>query len=207
MDVQFSVIGKGVPRVDAVLKATGQAKYGADYSLPGMLFGKILRSPHPHAKILNIDISRAKKLIGVKDIVTGKDFPGARYGFMAHTRDQTPLAIDKVRYIGDEVAAVVAVDEDTAEEALDLIDVDYEVLPAVFDPEEAIKEGSPQLHNHVKNNMSAEAHFAFGDVEKGFKESDYVREDVYKTQAIKHGFLEPHASLATVDATGKKFSD
>lgn len=203
MEKEFSVIGKGVPRVDAVLKATGQAKYGADYALPGMLFGKILRSPHPHAKTLNIDTSKASKLIGVQAIVTGKDFPGTKYGCMGHTRDQSPLANEKVRYIGDEVAAIAAVDEDTAEEALGLVDVDYEILPAVFDPDEAIKEGAPQIHDHVRNNISAEAHFEHGDIQKAFKESYLVREDVYNTQAIKHGFLEPHTSLCNIDANGK----
>ena len=134
METQFSVIGKGVPRVDAIAKATGQARYGADYASSGMLFGKILRSPYSHAKILNIDTSKAKKVKGVKEVITGKDFPGFKYGCMSHTRDQTPLAVDKVRYIGDEVAAVAAVDEDTAEEAVDLIDGDYEIVPAGFDP-------------------------------------------------------------------------
>jgi CO/xanthine dehydrogenase Mo-binding subunit len=138
MKEELSVVGKGVPRVDGILKATGKATYGADFSLPGMLHGKILRSTVPHARILNIDTRKALKLSGVKAIITGKDFPwGLKYGFTPITRDQTPLAQDKVRYIGDEVAAVAAIDEDTAEEALDLIKVEYEELPAVFDPFEA----------------------------------------------------------------------
>jgi len=204
MEEELSVVGKGVPKVDAVLKATGKAVYGADFSLPGMLYGKVLRSTVPHAKILNIDTSKALKLPGVRAVITGRDFPwGLKYGFTAITRDQTPLAQDKVRYIGDEVAAVAAIDEDIAEEALDLIKVDYEELPAVFDPFEAMKEGAPQLHDHVKNNISASQHLAFGDVEKGFRESDHVREDEFTTQAIKHGFLEPHASVGLWDPTGK----
>lgn len=204
MKEETSVIGKGVPKVDAVLKATGRAGYGADFSLPGMLHGKILRSPIPHGKILHIDTKKALKLPGVRAIVTGKDFPwGLKYGFTAATRDQTPLAQEKVRYIGDEVAAVAAIDEDVAEEALDLIKVDYEELPAVFDPFEAMKEGAPQIHDHVKNNISAEQHLGFGDVEKGFQESDHVREDEFRTQAIKHGFLEPHASVGLWDPSGK----
>lgn len=204
MKEQLSVVGKGVPKVDGVLKATGKAVYGADFSLPGMLHGKVLRSMVPHAKILNIDTSKALKLPGVRAVVTGKDFPwGLKYGFTAITRDQTPLAQEKVRYIGDEVAAVAAIDEDIAEEALDLIEVEYEPLPAVFDPFEAMKDDAPQIHDHVKNNISASQHLELGDVEKGFQESDHVREDEFTTQAIKHGFLEPHASVGLWDPSGK----
>jgi len=204
MKEEFSVVGKGVPKVDGILKATGKAVYGADFSLPGMLYGKVLRSTVPHAKILNIDTSKALKLPGVRAIITGKDFPwGMKYGFTATTRDQTPLAQDKVRYIGDEVAAVAAIDEDIAEDALDLIKVEYEELPAVFDPFEAMKEGAPQIHDYAKNNIGAEQHLDLGDVEKGFQESDHVREDEFSTQAIKHGFLEPHASVGLWDPSGK----
>jgi len=204
MKEELRVVGKGVPKVDGILKATGKAVYGADFSLPGMLHGKILRSTVPHARILNIDTSKALRLPGVRAIITGKDFPwGLKYGFTAITRDQTPLAQDKVRYIGDEVAAIAAIDEHIAEEALDHIKVEYEELPAVFDPFETMKEGAPQLHDHVKNNISAEQHLAFGDVEKGFRESDHVREDEFTTQAIKHGFLEPHASVGLWDPSGK----
>ena len=204
MKEELSVVGKGVPRVDGILKATGKAVYGADYSLPGMLYGKVLRSTVPHAKILNIDTSKALKLPGVRAVITGKDFPwGMKYGFTATSRDQTPLAQDKVRYIGDEVAAVAAINEDIAEEALDLIKVEYEELPAVFDPFEAMKEGAPQIHDYVKNNIGAEQHLDLGDVEKGFQESDHVREDEFSTQAIKHGFLEPHASVGLWDPSGK----
>jgi len=204
MKEELSVVGKGIPRVDGVLKATGKAVYGADFSLPGMLYGKILRSTVPHAKILNIDTSKALKLPGVRAIITGRDFPwGLKYGFTAFTRDQTPLAQDKVRYIGDEVAAVAAISEDIAEEALDLIKVEYEELPAVFDPFEAMKEGAPQLHDHVKNNISASHHSVIGDMEQGFRESDHVREDEFTTQAIKHGFLEPHACVGLWDQSGK----
>ena len=204
MKEELSVVGKGVPKIDGILKATGKATYGADFSLPGLLHGKILRSTVPHARILNINTSKALRLPGVRAIITGKDFPwGLKYGFTAITRDQTPLAQDKVRYIGDEVAAIVAIGEDIAEEALDHIKVEYEELPAVFDPFEAMKEGAPQLHDHVKNNISAEQHLAFGDVEKGFRESDHVREDEFTTQAIKHGFLEPHASVGLWDPSGK----
>ena len=198
----YSVIGHSVPKKDGWVKVTGEAKFADDLYFPGMLHGKLLHSPHPHAKIIHIDSSRAEKLRGVRGIVTGKEFPGVLYGNFSHTRDYLPLAIDRVRYIGEEVAAVAAVDLDTAEEALDLIQVEYEPLPAVFDPEEAMQPGAPQLYDHAPNNVAAESHFQFGDVEKGFAESDYLREDVFETQAMKHAMLEPHACVGLWDATG-----
>jgi len=135
---QFSVIGKPYPRVDAREKVTGAAKYAADYSLPDMLWCKLVRSPYPHAKILNIDTSQALRLPGVKAIVTGKDFGGWSWGWMPATRDESPLAVSKIRYLAEAVAGVAAIDEDTAEEACDLVKVEYEELPGVFDPEEAM---------------------------------------------------------------------
>ena len=121
---EYSVVGKRVPRVDGIAKATGKAEYTVDVTLPGMLYGKVLTSPYPHAKILNIDTSKAKAFPGVKAVVTAEDMPNFRYGMVSRCRDITPLAIDKVRFIGDEVAAVAATDEDIAQEALDLIKVD-----------------------------------------------------------------------------------
>lgn len=198
----YSLIGKPIPRVDAKAKVTGKAKYAADYSLPDMLWCKLLRSPYPHARILNIDTSRAERLSGVKAIVTGKDFGGWTWGWMASTRDEPPLAIDKVRYMAEAVAGVAAIDEDTAEEACGLIKVDYEELPGVFDPEEAMQEGAPKVHDYVQNNMSVEYHWNFGDVEKAFAESDIVREDKFRTSRATHGYLEPPAILAFYDPTG-----
>jgi len=204
---KYSVIGKSVPRVDAVVKVTGDAKYTADLVLPGMLYGKILRSPYPHAKILNIDASKAKKLPGVRAVIAGQDTPGKKFGRYQDDQlvfvDQLALAIDKVRYIGDEVAAVAAIDEDTAQEALDLIEVEYEELPAVFDPEEAMKPGAPRLHDHAENNVGLVLLRHFGDVEKGFAESDRIFEDRFVTQGVTHLALEPHAALANFDAAGK----
>jgi len=199
---ELSVIGQRVPRVDAKEKVTGQAKYAADYSLPDMLWCKLLRSPHPHARILNIDTSKAEKLPGVKGIVTGRDFGGWSWGWMPATRDETPLAVDKVRYMAEAVAGVAAVDEDTAEEAAGLIKVEYEELPGVFDPEEAMKDGAPKVHDYVKNNISVEYHWNFGDVEKAFAESHLVREDRFRTARVTHGYLEPPAILAYYDPTG-----
>ncbi len=199
---EYSVIGKRVPRVDAREKVMGQARYAGDYSLPGMLWCKVLRAPLPHARILNIDTSRAERLPGVKAVVTGKDFGGWTWGFMANTRDEPPLATDKVRYFAEGVAGVAAIDEDIAEEAAELIKVDYEELPAVFDPEEAMKPGAPVIHDYRPNNVSVEYHWNFGDVEKAFEESYLVREDRFMTSKATKGYLEPPASLAYYDPSG-----
>ncbi len=199
----YSVVGKRLPRVDGLAKAIGQAKYAGDMLLPRMLYGKILRSCYPHARILDIDTSKAERLPGVKAVVIGKDFGGFRYGYAPDARDKSPLAVDKVRFVGDEVAAVAAVDEDTAEEALQLIKIDYEELPAVFDADEAMKEGAPQLHDICQRNIAVRRSFHFGDIETGFRESDHIREDRFETQLVIHGFIEPHAVLAAYELPGK----
>ena len=200
---EFQVIGKPTPKKDAPLKAAGRAEFADDISMPGMLHGKLLRSPHPHARIVRIDISRAQDLPGVRAVVTGKDFPGVKYGNLPQTRDYLPLAIDTVRYIGEEVAAVAAIDEDTAEEALDLIEVEYEPLAAVFDPEQAMLPGAPLVHDNAPANVCAQVAFEFGEVDKAFSRADYVREDVYETQPVKQGMLEPHACVGQWDNSGK----
>jgi len=199
----FQVIGHAIPKKDARLKAAGRAEYADDIVVPGMLHGKLLRSPHPHARIVSIDSSRAAALPGVRSVVVGRDFPNIKFGNLPQTRDYLPLPIDVVRYVGEEVAAVAAIDEDTAEEALDLLRVEYEPLPAVFDPEEAMKPGAPQLHGHAPGNVSAHSAFHFGDVDAAFARSEYVREDVFETQAVKQGMLEPHACVGLWDASGK----
>jgi 4-hydroxybenzoyl-CoA reductase alpha subunit len=181
---------------------TGEAKYAADFELPGMLWCKILRSPYAHAKILNIDTSGAQRLAGVKAICTGKDFGGWKWGWMPKTRDESPVAVEKVRYLAEAVAGVAAIDEETAEEATELIKVEYEELPGVFDPEEAMKEGAPQIHGHVKNNISWEFHMDFGGVEKAFQESYLVREDRFETGRVTHGYLEPPAAVGYWDSSG-----
>lgn len=193
---EFSVIGKRVPRVDAREIVTGQATYTSDISLPGMLTGKILRSPYPHAKIIKIDISKALKLPGVLSVVTGEDTLGKTYGrFMG--ADEYGLAMHKVRYVGEQVAAVAAVDEATAEEALSLVEVEYEELPAVFDPLEAMKPGAPIIHVDVPNNISYVADFVWGKVDEGFARSEFVREDTFVTQGQIHASLETHAAVAS----------
>ena len=199
MKKKFNVVGTRVPMLDAGLKVKGAAQFTDDLVLPGMLFGKILRSPLPHARILNIDTSRAEKLPGVRGVVTGRDIPDRQYGIVPMAKDEYALAKDKVRYIGDDVAAVCAIDPEIAEEALELIDVDYEELPAVFDPREAIKEGAPVIHEGVKNNTSFAINKEFGDVARAFAESDAVFEDRFYSQAVNHAPLEPHAALAQFD--------
>ena len=200
---EFDVVGHPTPKKDGALKALGHAQYADDISMPGMLHGKLLRSPHPHARIVRVDTSRAEALSGVRAVVTGKDFPGIKYGNLPNTRDYLPLAIDTVRYVGEEVAAVAAIDEDTAEEALDLIDVEYEPLPAVFDPEEAMRPDAPLLHEKAPANICAEVAFEFGEVDEAFSRAAYVREDVYETQPVKQGMLEPHACVGLWDNAGK----
>jgi len=203
---KYSVIGKRLPRVDAKDKVTGKALYTDDLSLPGMLCGAILRSPLPHAKIVGIDVSGALKLPGVKAIVTGADTPRIKYGIISRSAkymDEYPLAVDRVRFIGEEVAAVAAVDMDAALEALDLIKVEYEKLPAVFDPQEAQQPGAPQLHEHAPNNISREYHIKKGEPEKVFEECDHIREDTFTTQPASHCYMEPRAALASWDQPGK----
>ena len=199
---EYAVIGKRIPRVDGRVKVTGEAKYAADFGLPGMLWCKMLRSPHAHAKIREIDTSRAERLPGVKAVCTGRDFGGWTWGWMPKTRDEPPVAVDRVRYLAEAVAAVAAVDEETAEEATELIKVEYEELPGVFDPEEAMKEGAPKVHDYVENNVSWDFHMDFGDVEKGFGEADLVREERFETGRVTHGYLEPPAAVANWDSSG-----
>ncbi len=199
---EYSVVGNSVADIHGIAKATGSADYTDDLVLPRMLCGAILRSPLPHAAILNIDTSAAERLPGVKAVITGKDVLGRKIGLYRRSADQYPLAVDKVRYIGDEVAAVAAIDEDTAQEALDLIKVHYDELPAVFDPTEAMKEGAPNIHD-AERNISHRTSMDFGDVEQGFKEADYVREDRFTNGAQVHATMEPHVALASYDPSGK----
>jgi 4-hydroxybenzoyl-CoA reductase subunit alpha len=208
----FSYVGKSVPRKDGPVKATGRAEYTVDITLPGMLVGKILRSPHPHARILNIDTSRAERLQGVKAVVTAADSLKIKHGFVETPRypaDQYPIAVDMVRHVGEDIAGVAAVDEETADEALSLIKVEYELLPAVFDPEEAMKPDAPVIHpNHPKvhepyRNIGGKTETSWGDIDKAFKESYLIREDKYYCQIRAHGYMEPQATVAYYDYSGK----
>lgn len=196
---ELNVVGRRVPQHDAAAKATGQAQFTDDLRLPGMLYGRLVRSTIPHGRILHIDTSKALALSGVKGVLTGRDIPDRVYGIVPKAKDEHVLARDKVRYIGDEVAAVVAVDPETAEEAARLVRVEYEELPAVFDPLEAIKEGAPVIHDRYPDNTSVRIYKEFGDVEAGFAASAYVFEDTFYSQAVNHAPLEPHAALAVYD--------
>jgi 4-hydroxybenzoyl-CoA reductase subunit alpha len=202
-DREYQVVGKSVERTDGRIKATGKARYAGDLVAPGMLHGKILRSPLAHARILNIDTGRAKKLPGVIAVITGKDFPGIPYGTRPDTRDQIPMPITKVHHFGEGVAAVAAIDEATAEEALDLITVDYEELPVVLTAEDALKPDAPLVNEFCKSNIAYASDFRFGDPEAGFKEADYIKEEKFSSQRVAVGFIEPHACLAEVDSTGR----
>jgi 4-hydroxybenzoyl-CoA reductase alpha subunit len=199
---QYDIVGKRMPRVDTRAKVTGGAKFTADLAFPRMLVGKILRSPHAHARIVDIDTSAAEKLPGVKAVVTGKDTSGSKWGVFRYTLDQQFLPIEKVRYFGEEVAAVAAVDEDTALEAIDLIRVTYEELPAVFDPMSAIAPDAPLIHEDFPQNINIHVPIDVGDVDKGFSESFYVREDTFVAAEESYFQAEPHAVVAKFDADG-----
>ena len=201
----FSIIGKRVAMVDAAGKTTGSGKYTDDLSVPGMLVGKILHSPHPHARINRVDTSRAEKLDGVACVVMGSDAPNP-YGILPVGHDEHALAIDKVRYVGDNVACVVAEDEATAERALELIDVEYELLPAYFDPEESMKAEHDLIHDNKPHNIEKDYHHVFGDPDKGFAEADLVEEGRFIANEVTHAAMEPHSTLASFEIdsqTGK----
>jgi len=203
---EYTVIGKDIPREDGREKATGTAIYTDDMKLPGMLHGKLLRSPVPHARIRSIDVSKARRLPGVKCVITGEDTPKVKYGnwrLFPATQDEYPLAVDKVRFIGDEVAAVAAVDPDLAAEALELINVEYDELPPVFDVLSSVRKNAPVIHETSPNNISVDRKIAYGDITKGFAESDYVREDIFTVHPVSPAYLEPCSSLAQCDQDGR----
>ncbi|MEJ2023790.1 MAG: xanthine dehydrogenase family protein molybdopterin-binding subunit [Deltaproteobacteria bacterium] len=202
MEKEFSLIGKRVPRVDSLSRVTGEVKFAADLKFPRMLVGKIKRSPFAHAKILNIDTSRAERLKGVKAVVTGKDTAGVKWGVFRYTQDMDFLPRDKVRYFGEEIAAVAAVDEETALEALDLISVDLEELPAVYDPLEAMASEGPWIHEEYPNNVNVHVNIDVGDVEKGFSVSSLVREDTFTAAEDDYFMGEPYAVVARFDEDG-----
>ncbi|MGB9629172.1 MAG: xanthine dehydrogenase family protein molybdopterin-binding subunit, partial [Thermodesulfobacteriota bacterium] len=201
---EFINIGKRIPKMDAEEKVTGKAVYIHDLKLPGMLYGKILYSPHPHAIIKSIDTSKAEKLPGVKAVLTGYNTPTIKFGFY---KDNTPLKANKVRSCRDEVAAVAAIDPDIAEEAIDLIKVEYEILPAVFDPEEAMKEGAPLIHEeHVggkekkpTNVLNLPWRLVAGDVEEARKNSAFVAEDRFKVTWVTHCCMGTSGCVALFD--------
>src|SRR6202140_4374920 len=194
----FSIIGKPTAMIDAAGKTTGAGKYTDDLSVPGMLVGKILHSPYPHARIKRIDSSRAETLDGVVAVVIGKEAP-TPYGILPVGHDEHALAIDKVRYVGDNVACVVAVSESIAEKALELIDVRYDVLPAYFDPEESMKAQTDLIHDNKPGNLEKDYHHAFGDPDKGFAEADPGAEGPFIANEVTHAAMEPHSTLASFE--------
>lgn len=195
-----AIIGQRVCRLEGRDKATGAAEYPADLKMEGLLYGRALRSAYPHARIVAIDTSKAKDLPGVHAVLTAADISGPNeYGLII--RDQSVLAREKVRYLGDAVAVVAATSPTIAERAIGLIDVHYEELPAVFDPLEAMKPEAPQIHD--KGNILHQVHLQRGDVATGFAQADLIVESTYRTPFAEHAYLQPEAGLATIDETGK----
>lgn len=211
----FKFVGTAVPRGEGSGKVSGQTLYAADVKLPGLLWAKILRSPHPHARLRRVDISKAEKSPGVRAVLTGEDVKGRLIG--KQIRDMPVLCWEKVRFAGDRVAAVAADSAEAAEEALHLIEVDYEVLPAVFDPLEAMAPGAPRLHEDVaaydgapEKILATDLHNGLtrlkwrkGEVEEGFRNADLVLEHTFHVPARHQGYLEPHAAAVSIDPDGR----
>lgn len=209
---RFRHVGKPVVRGEAIDKVTGKWLYGADLVLPGMLHAKVLRSPYPHARIVSVDLRRARSLAGVRAVVTGEDLP---YLFGSAIRDEPFLARGKVRYAGEPVAAVAATSEEIAREAVELIDVEYAELAGVFDPLEAMKPGAVLVHEalgsyelegaytcYPGSNIVGHTRIRRGDVELGFREAEAVFEDVFTTQYVQHCSMEGHVCVAQVAGDG-----
>ena len=205
----YKIVGTNPERHDATDKVTGKAQYGADISLPGMLYGKIIRSPYAHAKIRSIDISEAQNSPDVKSVVTASDFPQqspvAQIPEMGKSITQNVMAVDRVFYKGHAVAAVSATSLQAAEEATNLIKIDYEILDPVITVEDAIKEDAPKLHPHwkddpsdplVSGNIASHLQFKFGDPKSGFQNSDLVIEREFRTKSVHQGYIEPHNATA-----------
>ena len=211
--VTYDVIGQPTPRVDGAAKATGRARYAADVDLPGTLWGKSLHSPYAHARIVRIDTTAARQVPGVHAVITGADVRGGLWG--RAVKDVPVLAYDRVRFAGERVAAVAADDEDIAQSALDLIEVEYEALPAVFDPLEALQDDAPILHPDFNtyigfpqkmaqpSNVHHKTVFQKGDLERGFAEADVILENTYVTPRVHQGYIEPQAVLVNIDDSGR----
>jgi CO/xanthine dehydrogenase Mo-binding subunit len=206
------IVGQPIGKLEGIGKVSGQARYSGDVALPGLVWGKVLRSPLPHARIVRIDTSRARALPGVLAVLTAQDLPDILVG--RRMFDMPMLARDRVRFVGEKVAVVAAADADIAEEALALIDVEYEDLPAVFDPVEAIKAGAPVLHENPAAyegapaerphpNVQSVLRFKLGDVEAGFGQADRIFEHTFRTQLDHQGYLEPHAGVVAIDDAGR----
>ncbi|MDE0030770.1 MAG: xanthine dehydrogenase family protein molybdopterin-binding subunit [Deltaproteobacteria bacterium] len=215
----MSAVGSDVPRVDGNAKVCGSAQYTADIELPGMLHAKALRSPHPHARLVSVDVSKAAALPGVIAVVTRDDLEGLNPYYGAVVEDQPVLAIDRVRCVGDIVAAVAAEEREIAEEAVELIEVEYEPLPAVFDVVEAAEPGAPILHEerfetqaavfreqlnlNAGGNVCSVFRAADGDVDAGFAECDEIFENTYRMPPVQHGHIEPHVATAVWESPNR----
>jgi len=197
--MSYSVVGKRIPKIDAEQQVTGESRYAQDFFRPDMLVAKAVRSQHAHARILNIETNRARQHPGVKAVITAQDIPYNRFG-VTH-QDQPVLADEKVRCYGDTVAVVAATSWEAAEEAARLIEVDYDPLPAVFDPVEAMKPESPKVHGD--NNLASHLKIRSGDVEQGWKESDIIIEEKITTQMVEHVHVETHAAFAELSSSGE----
>src|SRR3989441_11450447 len=199
----MKVIGKARRRVDGRAKVTGQTRFADDIVLPRMLHMKLLRSPHAHAMIESIDFSKAVSLSGVHLVLTGKDFP-VTFGILPISQDEYPLAPQHVRYVGDPVAAVIAKDEQTATEALDLIEVRYQPLDTISDPLEALAKPEPRIHAYSElGNIHRLQAFQFGDADAAIAQSDHVFEDLFFYEGNTHLPIEQRACVAAMDADGK----
>src|SRR5215475_4156229 len=201
---EFTVVGRPLPKVDAWAKVTGETKYADDLVLPRMAYGKLLRSPHPHARIARIDTTRAAALPGVYAVITGHDLPPVKFGILPVSQDEEALCTDKVRMVGDPVAAVAAVDEETAERATELIDVQYEVLRPLMSIEESLGHPDIRIHDYGDGpNVHKSVALQFGDVEAALAASDLVREDVFYFEGNTHLPMEQHAAVAHWGPDGK----
>ena len=199
----FRVVGKALRKVDATAKVLGVTKFADDLSLPRMLYCKLLRSPHPHARIVRIDAARALALPGVKAVLTGKDLP-IPFGILPVSQDEHALALDKARFVGDPVAGVAAVSEEVATAALDLIAVEYEPLRPIRDHLDAVEHPEPRIHDYGDHgNLHKLINLEFGDVEAGFAEAELVREDLLFFEGNTHLPMEQHAAVAEWSPDGK----
>jgi len=215
----MSILGQNFSRVDGPAKLRGSAQFTGDIEMPGMVYAKVLRSAYPHARLTRVNAEKAQNLPGVVAVLTRDDLKRVNAYFGPVVKDQPVVALDRVRYVGDIIAAVAAEEKDIAEEALELIEVDYEPLPAIFDPAEAMKPGAPilhgesarseirldrdQFHFEKNSNVLSVYHASQGDVALGFREADEIFEDVYSSQKIQHAHIEPHAALAYWEPSGK----
>ena len=192
--MKFSEVNKSIKRVDAYEKVTGKAKFAADLFFPNMLYGKVLRSKYPHARIVKINIEKALAYPGVKAVITAEDVPNNEFGVII--QNQQVLARKEVLYIGDGIAVAAAETKEAAAEALELIEVEYEELPGIFDPEEAEKKDAPLIHPELENNQVVHHRLRKGDTEKGFAQAEIILEREYSTQFVEHGYIEPESLTA-----------